>query len=278
MARTLTQPGPERANRLIFIGALALAALAAVLVFIALSKFGGGGNDNASLGATVDVVVASQEIKAGTKIDAGMLETATLPRNGTIAGALTDKSAAVGLTARQTLARGEQLSDVKLGQTSATRTFSDVIPEGKRAVAVSVVETTNVGGLVVAGDRVDVIVIGKKKTANESDPTNNLPTSFTLLQDIEVLSVAQTAQQPAARLDKDGNPIQTDTAAGNTAQRPSDTDPSKSARTVTLAVDPNQAASLALASESYTVYLALRPNGDKGTVNNPNDLITLPIQ
>mgnify|MGYP001618204685 CR=1 FL=1 len=42
MARTLTQPGSDRQNRMIFMGAIALAALAAVLVFASLSNFGGG--------------------------------------------------------------------------------------------------------------------------------------------------------------------------------------------------------------------------------------------
>ena len=48
MARTLAQPGPERANRLIFIGAVALALLAAVAAAIAFGYLNPG--DDASEG------------------------------------------------------------------------------------------------------------------------------------------------------------------------------------------------------------------------------------
>jgi pilus assembly protein CpaB len=279
MARTLTQAGPERTNRLIFIGAIALAALAAVLVFFALSNFGDDSSSSkdstASLGATATIVVAARDISAGTTITTEMTELATVSASGTVAGVLTDRATAAGSTTRINLAKGEQLTAAKLGLRAKDRTFSDVVPVGKRAVAVQVDEKSNVGGLVVAGDHVDVIVIGKNKTVNKEDPLSDLPVAFTLLQDIEVLSVSDTALKPTVARTTSGTPIATDDATGNTATRPDKLEPDQTAHTVTLGVNPEQATTLALASQSYVVYLTLRPNGDEGKLANPDARIIL---
>ncbi len=273
MARSLTQSGTDRQNRMILVGAIGLALLAAVLVFASLNTFGGDDGGSSVLGTTQDVVVAAQDIKAGTKITNDMVAISTLPKNAVIADVISDKTVVVGLTARYPLTAGDQLSPIKLGQTESNRTFSDVIPEGKRAVSVDVVEKTSVGGLIIAGDHVDVIVIGKSTAANGGQ---DVPVSMTLLQDVEVLSVAQTTQEPVARLDKDGNSIQTDTAEGSISTRPDDTDANPKAKSVTLAVSPEDAARLALAGQSYSIYLSLRGTGDDGKINNPNDLQILP--
>ena len=260
MARTIASANPERQNRLIFMGAVTFAILAAVLVFAALSGVGddGGGGGSAVFGDTVDVVVASQEISAGTRVSGDMLQLATLPVNGIVEGALTTREGLDGLVVRQNMAKGEQFTAVKLGQSEsdADKTLSAIVPPGKRAAALEVDEDTLVGGLVVAGDRVDVIVVIEDQ--NGDGP----PRALTLLQDVEVLAVAQTTQKPVTRLDRDGNPIETDTASGTLSTRPDDTSSNEKAKTVTLAVDPNDAALLALAQDQGKVYFVLRGQGD----------------
>ena len=262
MARTLAQPSTDRQNRMIFTGAVALAALAAALVFASLSNFGGGSSSPApaALGATVNVVVASQDIKAGDKITGDMLSVATLPENGVVQGAITDRAGIAGLTARYPMAKGEQFSATKLGQTDKNKGFDAVIPPGKRAVAVEITENTSVGGLIVAGNHVDVIVVLTKQSSG-SGTQQQEPKAVTLLQDVEVLAVAQTTQKPVARLDKDGNPIQTDTANGVIATGPDDTDATPKAKTVTLAVNPDDAPLLALAQEEGKVWLSSAASG-----------------
>ncbi len=275
MSSAARSADPDRANRLILMGAIGLAVLAAVLVFVSLSTFGSDDGGGTSLGATQDVAVAAQDIKAGTKITGDMVSIASLPTNAIIDGVITDKAVVVGLTTRYPLAKNDQFSSVKLGQTEGDRPFSSVIPDGKRAVSVDVVEKTSVGGLIIAGDHVDVIVIGRA-AASDDVGTRDLPVSFTLLQDVEVLSVGQTAQEGTARLDKDGNPIQTDTAAGSISARPDDTDAKPKAKSVTLGVNPEDAPRLALAGQSYTIYLSLRGTGDDSKLTNPDDIQSLP--
>jgi hypothetical protein len=80
-----------------------------------------------------------------------------------------------------------------------------------------------------------------------------------------VLAVAQSTQKPVARLDRDGNPIETDTAGDGLATRPDDLDANEDARTVTLALSPEDAPLLALAQEQGKVWLALRGIGDRET-------------
>jgi pilus assembly protein CpaB len=280
MARTIARPGsPERQNRLIFIGAIGLAALAAVLIFVGLRGYGSDDSGGGGLpGGNINVVVASREIPAGTSITGDMFELATLPQNGIVEGALTEREGLEGLVVRQNMARGEQFTAAKLGQEGDDeKTLSYIVPPGKRAVAVQVSEETSVGGLIVPGDHVDVVVVGTRKEP-EDDFLNGLPASFVLLQDVEVLSVAQNTQKPIARYDKDGNLIETDTAEGSLSTRPDSTEAEPDADSVTLAVDVNDAAKLALAVTSYEVVLVLRSDGDTSAVDDPDEIISLPAE
>ena len=260
MARTLTQAGPERANRLIFIGAIALAALAAVLVFFALSNFGDSGTNKdatASLGATVSVVVASRDINAGIKITDDMLETAVLPSRSAVTGAITDKTALVGLTTRYPLQKNQQFSTAVLGQAGKDITvFAAVVPAGKRAIALPISETTGVGGLIVAGDHVDITAIIDKTVGTQVSQAS------TLLQNVLVLAVAQTSQKATTRLDANGNPVTDAPVAG----RPENTNAHPDARSITVAVDPQDVALIALAQEKGKIYLSLRSPDDTAAV------------
>lgn len=266
MARTLTQPGPERANRLIFTGAVALAAVAAILIFVALSNFGGGGKSKTTAGGSVSVVVASRDIKAGTKISDDMLKVASVSKDSELPGAFADKAALVGLTTRYPVQSQEQLTSAKVGQTADDKVFAAVIPAGKRAVAIPVSETTSVGGLIVAGDHIDITAVINGKGGSQNDSAS------TLLQDVLVLSVAQTAQTVTTRVDPNGTPI----AEGAIANRPDNTSAKPTARSITVAVDPKDVALIALAQEQGKIYLSLRPPGDDAQVQGVDAPRSLP--
>jgi len=271
MARTLAQQGPERANRFIFLGAIALAAIAAVLIFVALSNFGEDSGAG-SVGGDVDVVIASRDIAPGTEITADMLEVATLPAQIVIAGGITDREQLAGVTALQPIARGEQFSGSKLveGSTDEKAGLPYVIDPGKRALAISVDTDKIVGGHVRAGDHVDVIVVFEPETGG-AGAGRQVMVSRVLMQDIEVLAVADKAQEPITRFDEEGNVIVPETEGDARGLRPSDEDPDPDADTVTLEVAADDAALLALAAEGGTVYLSLRPVGDTGPISQ--DLI-----
>jgi pilus assembly protein CpaB len=256
MARTLAGAGPERTNRLILIGAIALAVVAAVLVFASLRNFGGGSGSN-SIGGTVSVVVAAQDIKAGTKITSDMVTTAVIPSKVMVEGAVTDKQAAVGLTNLYPIYKNDQVSAPKLGQGDSKCGFTCAIPNGLVAVSVPISETTSVGGLIQPGDHIDVTAVYNK--ANGDNATS-------LLQNVLVLAVGQNAAKATAQLDANGNPLPADSAA---VVAPDNQDPNNKARTLTVAVNPLDVGTLALATTQGTVYLSLRAPGDTTTVPAP---------
>jgi pilus assembly protein CpaB len=253
-------------------GAIALAIIAAVLVFVALSNFGEDGGGSSALGGDVDVVIASRDIEPGTTITSDMLEVATVAGQLAIDNAITDRDQLDGFTTLQRVARGEMFAPNKLveGAVDEDAGLVYTVPQGKRAMAISVDTDKIVGGHVRAGDNVDVVVVFDP-VEPEGAPSQDVLVSRVLLQDIEVLAVAENAQEPITRFDEEGNVIVPEDADEAQGLRSGDEDPDPDADTVTLAVNTNDVPLLALAAEGGTVYLALRPVG----ATDPVDLSTI---
>ncbi|MBF6600090.1 MAG: Flp pilus assembly protein CpaB [Dehalococcoidia bacterium] len=279
MARTLSRT-PERTNRLILYGAIALAALAAVLIFVALSRSSGAGSTSKAAAGDMTVVTAAVDIKAGTKITDDLLTTTTVASSNAIAGVLTDRKTTIGLTTVYPIAKGEQLSSAKLvGGADAKTSPSYIIPAGKRAFAVAISSTTSANQLLVAGDRVDVIAVGKQslpQTTTSGTQEKDFPASITLLQNIEVLAVENVTLKPTARLDANGKPITSATSDGSLSTNPNPQDTQTDAKVAVLSVDPQQAQQLAVAADGYKIYLSLRAPGDTATPLDPKNIVTLP--
>ncbi len=131
-----------------------------------------------------------------------------------------------------------------------------MIPAGKRAISIPVKEQTSVGGLVLPGDIVDVIAIF-------TESSTGLDKARTLLQNVEVLAVAQEAQQPIPPAVDAGQGVAGQTDLGQT---PSDVKQQPNAGTITVAVTPDQAQLLALTAEKAKLWLTLRARGDAANV------------
>src|SRR3989304_5191256 len=183
----------SRGNRGLLILALITGLVAAIVVFVALNQ-GGGGGDNAKPGSAVTttsaVVVAKSDIAAGTEITAGMVEVIEAPNSLLVRDAFTSTQLVVGEAARYPSAAGEQVTRARVGPHAEGAGLAFVVPAGMRAIAVSVDEITGVGGLILPGDRADVIAV-----ISDQAGTNNPDRVVTVLQDVEVLAVAQSAQE-----------------------------------------------------------------------------------
>ena len=256
MAR-LQQLTMTRGNRMLLLLALASGLVAAVLVFVALSQ----DEDNTATVSEGDgaatVVVASQNIPAGTEISADMLKTIDVPEALLIVGAYTDASSLVGQKARVPILSGEQVPASKIGAPNDGAGLSSVVPAGKRAVSVSIDQTTAVGGLLLPGDRVDIFASYiQEGGAGEEDRV----IVYTILQDVEVLSVAQEAQEPLpAPVDQ----AQEGSQLSTSGQLPDDVEEQPNAGNVTVAVDPGQARLLICAQDGADqVWLGLRAFGE----------------
>jgi pilus assembly protein CpaB len=172
-------------------------------------------------------------------------------------------------TTRYPLAENEQVTSLKIGVTkedAKDQGLSFVLPSGMRAFSITVSEESSVGGLILPGDLVDIIAIFQADLVG-------VDKAVTLLQNIEVLAVAQEAQEPIPPVQ--ATQTATPVPSGTLGERPSDVKPNPSARTVTLAVTQDQAQLLALVQAQGDLALSLRAYGDRAPVS-PTETNLLP--
>lgn len=256
-ATTATRPDGERMGRIFLILAVGLGVLAAALAVIALSDRGGSSSSPTQV-TMVFRVVAAEDIPARTRISPAMLRIEEVPVSAALEGSYLDLDRVDGLVARYPIAAREQLTTHKVGATfndlEATSSLSFVVPVGLRAVSVEVTEFSAVGGLIVAGDRVDIIALFDVALAG-------IEKAVTILQDVEVASVAQTAQRPVpppASSDADSTAEEAAAIRSSAGLRPDEIDPQPSLRTVTLLVGADDAQLLVLAGVEGRLWITLR--------------------
>lgn len=250
-------------NRGLLLFALLLGLVSAVLIGVFLSQASKGGGGGGS-GAGVSVVVASQDIPALTRISAGMVTVKDLPQDAILPGVFNKTESVVGQVTQVPLTAGEQIIANKVTATGAALQqlggdvpLSFTIPEGKRAFSIGVSQIGAAGGLVRAGDFVDVILSGEMEVAGQEVNTGLAPgAACYVLQDVEVLAVGQHLKQRGTGDDASG-----------IASSQADAE----ALSATLAVTPDQAWRLAatqrgLSQGNVTVplWISLRPFGERG--------------
>ena len=257
MARTY-ELGEARNSRGLLPLAVVSGLVAAILVFVALAQSGDDGRPGSGAsGSTLRVVIAEQDIPARTEIGPEMLSVVEVPGSLAVNGALDSVEPLIGETTRYPVAAGQQVTLAGVGPQTKEDGLAFVVPKGLRALSVEVDEIRGVGGLLLPGDRVDVIAVLAAEAAG-------VDSAVTVLQDIEVLAVAQKTQEALPRAEAvDGAEPGTDASSG---QRPADAEPQPDARTVTLALTPEQAQLLALIQDKGKIWLSLRPFGEDATV------------
>ncbi|HAG07474.1 MAG TPA: Flp pilus assembly protein CpaB [Peptococcaceae bacterium] len=183
------------------------------------------------------VVVAQARIPPRTAITRAMVSLKEVPAEYVHPDAVTDLEAVVGKITGAEIARGEQVLKARLLRGDEQKEgLAGVVPPGKRAVAVAVNDVSGVGGALRKGDKVDIV--------GTLDTDRGAVTTM-VLQGIEVLAV-NDAGRPAAASEGLGTH-----------------------RTVVLAVTPQEALPLVLATEEGRIRLLLRSPQDGGTVSLP---------
>ncbi len=189
MATVASNMNRDRTNRLLLIGAATLALIAGVLVAVVLADRGGS-SSAAPPSGDQNVLVAKSDIKAGDKLTADMFRVATFAKPDTIADALSDPQAVVGQVATVDLLKGQQLSRTLIGQVAGSKLYDQLtfkLPDGMRGVALKVTEESDVAGLVIPGDRVDVVATVKEKHTDGQ----TYQRVHTVLQNVQVVARAQ---------------------------------------------------------------------------------------
>jgi pilus assembly protein CpaB len=177
---------------------------------------------------TQPVVVASTDLSLGAELKPEHVKVLSFPAGQAPEGSFAQPQEVVGRGLIVSVVKGEPILPSKLAAKEAGAGLPPVIPDGMRAVSVRVNEVIGVAGYVLPGTHVDVIT-----TLSPTQQTTDT-TSKVVLANVLVLTAGTRMEQDQ----KDGKPVQV--------------------TVVTMAVTPEQAELLALASTEGKIQLALR--------------------
>jgi len=187
--------------------------------------------------ATVEVLVAKNDLNIGQTVSDKDVAWQTWPSAS--AGNFIKKADRpdaikefVGAIVRSPVVAGEPIRDSKIVTGKNLGYMAVVLPQGMRAVAMDVAADTSAGGFVLPNDHVDIMLTRRDKAAEKATGVEKY-ISETILRNVQVLAVDQTVEE------KDGQKV----VVG---------------KTVTVALDPEQAETLALSRQLGSLSLTLR--------------------
>ena len=198
---------------------------------------------------TVDVVVAAHDLRAGMQVQGSDVEIHRMHADGLPAGTLTRIDDAVGHYVGWPLAGGEAVLARALRDQRSGGAVSGglAVPSGFRAVAVQVQPAAAVGGMLSAGDRVDVYATplpGHQTASSVTATTPAIGAGAELIgRDVLVLQLRSDQGQA---LNGDGGEAVHGLNFG-----------SGKLGSVVLAVPDNDVVRFASATAGETIYLAL---------------------
>jgi pilus assembly protein CpaB len=176
---------------------------------------------------TGDLVIAARPLPLGTVLADADVKTIEWSGGALPVGFTTSKTEVVGRGVMSSLQENEPILDSKLAPKGAGGGLPVIIDQGKRALTMRVNDVSGVAGFVTPNTRVDVLLTIDDKV-NTTEPATRI-----IMQDVRALAAGQQIQP-----DKDGKPV--------------------SVGVVTFLVTPEQAETLALASQQGSIQLALR--------------------
>jgi pilus assembly protein CpaB len=184
---------------------------------------------------TGDIVIAARPLPLGTVLADADVKTIEWSGAALPVGYATSKADVLGRGVMSPLQENEPILDGKLAPKGAGGGLPVIIDQGKRALTMRVNDVSGVAGFVTPNTRVDVLLTIDDKV-NTTEPATRI-----IMQDVRALAAGQSIQP-----DKDGKPV--------------------SVGVVTFLLTPEQAETLALASQQGSIQLALRNQLDTARV------------
>lgn len=240
-------PGPVTRKAIIAAALCGVAGLVMLLLY--MQRF----EEEASGGPPIQVVVATRDIPLGAAISQDMLGLRPLPQSYLEDRHIPASEAQriIGVRVTSGVKGGESLLWTDLATTSEQRRdLSALVRSGMRAITIRADVSASFGGLLRAGDRVDVLLTA------ERDQRDHV--TIPLLQNLLVLASGRDTGAPP-------RPGERRTYASGTVNQ------------VTLSVTLEQAAVLALAQEQGRLTLILRNPEDIAVVENAPETTTADI-
>jgi pilus assembly protein CpaB len=176
----------------------------------------------------VQVLVAANDIEAGSRLEDRAVRLAAVPQSSVPPGAFTRVAQVHQRGVVLPIVRGDFILPNKLAAANAGSGLPSMIPQGMRAVSVRVNDVVSVAGFVQPGTRVDVMATGIHGAGGGETQTT------TVLENVAVIAVGRSL------LDR--------VISGET----------QNAGVITLLVSPGDAQKLTLASQEGRIQLALR--------------------
>ena len=229
---------------MLLIGALAIAAVTAVMAKNMFSGAGAPAAQAAVAPAGPEVLVATRSLPVGTIIDAEALRYQMWPE-GLVQPAYYIKGAAgavnpadlLGTVVRNEITAGQPLTQGALIKPGERGFLAAALGPGMRAVTVGVSTTSGVAGFIFPGDRVDLVLTQEVAGGGAGTP---LRVSETILRNVRVLATDQR------------------TTATNAEGKPE----LRAISTVTLEATPKIAEKIAVAQTLGQLSLSLRSIAD----------------
>ncbi len=145
---------------------------------------------------TVDVLVATKDIKLGEKFADGTIAWKAWPADNVVENMITKDAKPDAMTelqqgrARAIIYNGEVIIEKKVVLPGDKGFLASMLPKGMRAISVAISERSSAGGFILPNDRVDVIL-----TKKSSGDGGSLVSSETVLSNVRVLAINQNFRQ-----------------------------------------------------------------------------------
>jgi pilus assembly protein CpaB len=175
-----------------------------------------------------DLIIAARPLSLGTVLADADVKSIEWTGTALPVGYATSKADVIGRGVMSPLAENEPILDGKLAPRGAGGGLPVIIDTGKRALTMRVNDVSGVAGFVTPNTRVDVLLTIADKVNTDGETATRI-----IMQDVRALAAGQQIQP-----DKDGKPA--------------------TVGVVTFLVSPEQAETLALASQQGSIQLALR--------------------
>lgn len=134
-----------------------------------------------------NVVVATTEISFGQMVEAQQVTVVRMPKDTVPEDAFDSTEKVVGKIATFSMLRGDILRGARLAEHLGGSTLASLIEPTKRAISLRVDDVVGVSGFLLPGNRVDVLA------TKQANGNNNNAEAKTILEDLRVLAVDQTA-------------------------------------------------------------------------------------
>lgn len=193
----------------------------------------------------VTVLAASADLPAGTRIQKVHLKKIAIPQTTAPRAVVSEESMAIDRALLYPVSQNEPILSNRLSSVSGADGVASLIEPGKRAVSVSVPDSSSAGGLIQPRAHVDVLFT---KTGSMAEAVTT-----TVLEDVVILSIGRNVEAAA--------PVSSTTSGAAVAPAPTSGN-----RSVTLLVTPEQARVVELAKNQGRISLSLR--NPKDTARN----------